>query len=42
VLDGPADRVAAEHVEDHIEVVVGPLGRALELAGGCPARRGSS
>jgi len=29
VLDGPPDRVAAEHVEDRIEVEVGPLRRAF-------------
>jgi len=28
----PAHRVAAEDVEDGVEVVVGPSGRALELA----------
>jgi hypothetical protein len=28
VLDGPADGVAAEDVEDHVEVVLGPLRRA--------------
>ena len=32
VLDRPADDVAAKHVEDHVQVVVGPLGRTLELA----------
>ncbi len=29
--DHPADHVAAEDVEDHVEVEVGPLGRAHEL-----------
>src|SRR5687768_7720523 len=29
--DHPADDVAAEDVEDHVEVVVGPLRGALEL-----------
>jgi hypothetical protein len=32
VLDRPADDVAAEQVEDHVQVVVRPLGRTLELA----------
>ena len=31
VLDGPADDVAAEHVEDHVQVEAGPLRRPLEL-----------
>ena len=32
VLDRPADDVPTEHVENHIQVVVGPLRRALQLA----------
>ena len=32
VLDRPADDVAAEHVEDHVQVEPGPLRRALQLA----------
>jgi hypothetical protein len=32
VLHRPADRVAAEHVEDHVQVEVRPPRRALELA----------
>ena len=31
VLHRPADRVAAEHVEDHVQVEARPLRRALEL-----------
>ena len=31
VLHGPADGVAAEHVEDHVEVEARPLRRALQL-----------
>jgi Regulator of chromosome condensation (RCC1) repeat len=31
LLNGPADGVAAEHVEDHVEVEDRPLRRALEL-----------
>ena len=31
VLDGPADDVAAEHVENDVEVVLRPLRRALQL-----------
>src|ERR1039458_8841680 len=31
VLDRPADDVPAEHVEDHVQVVVGPLRWALQL-----------
>ncbi len=29
VLDRPAHRIAAEDVEDDVEVEIGPLGRAL-------------
>jgi len=31
VLHGPADDVAAEHVEDHVQIEVRPLRRALQL-----------
>ncbi len=34
VLHRPAHGVAAEHVEDHIQIEVGPLRRALELGEG--------
>src|SRR5450755_4958537 len=36
VLHGPADDVAAEHVEDHVQIEVRPLRRALQL-GDVPA-----